>query len=298
MEKTLHTTHSPKVTAFFDRNTNTISYVVVDDATKKCAVIDSVADYEPNSGTLTYGSTDLLINYIIENGYSLEWILETHVHADHLTGAAYLKKKLGGKIAMSKAIIVVQGLFGDAFGEGENFLRDGSQFDVLFEEDEKFMVGSIPSVALSVPGHTPADVAYYVGDALFVGDTLFMPDYGSARCDFPGGSATKLYESVQKLFALPRTTRTFMCHDYLPEGRNEFRWETTVEEELEKNIHLAAKISQEEFIRLREGRDATLVMPKLIIPALQVNLRAGNLPDEVSGKVFLKVPLNGIFSKK
>ncbi len=290
--------HSPSVKSFFDTETNTISYVVSDSVTKKCAVIDSVMNYEPHSGTVTYIRADEIILYIQENNFIIEWILETHVHADHLSAAIYIKEKLGGKIAISRAITHVQDFFGNVFDESEQFLRDGSQFDVLFGPDEEFTIGSIPSVALFVPGHTPADIAYVVGDSVFVGDTIFMPDYGSARCDFPGGSATMLYNSVQKLFTLPNDTKLYMCHDYLPEGRSEYLWQTTIAEEKEKNIHLAGTITEKEFADMRTKRDEHLGMPRLIIPSLQVNMRAGKLPIDKKGKIFLKLPINSILSKK
>lgn len=298
MDYTFSRSHVPLVTSFFDKNTNTISYVVADTTTKQCAIIDSVADYEPHGGSMYYESADKIIEHVVRHGYSVEWILETHVHADHLTAAKYLKEKLGGTIAMSKSITSVQKVFGDVFLEDESFARDGSQFDVLFEKDQAFTVGSIPAVVISVPGHTPADVAYLIGDAVFVGDTIFMPDYGSARCDFPGGNAEDLYESVRKLFELPDSTRMFMCHDYLPEGRTDYLWETTVGEEKAKNIHLATTISKEVFVTMRREKDKKLGMPKLIIPSLQVNMRAGNLPKSVNGKIFFKIPINDVFSRK
>lgn len=269
-----------------------------DPVTKKCAVIDSVMNYEPHSATVSYEGADAIISYISQNNLSVQWILETHVHADHLSAAMYIKKITGGAVAISKSITQVQSFFGKAFGENETFLRDGSQFDVLFDLDEDFSIGSLPARALYVPGHTPADIAYLIGDAVFVGDTIFMPDYGSARCDFPGGDATMLYNSVQKLFTLPGAIKMFMCHDYLPAGRKEYIWETTVAEEKQKNIHLADTVTEKDFTDMRTTRDATLGMPRLIIPSLQVNIRAGELPQNEDGTIFLKIPINGVFSKK
>lgn len=290
--------HQVHTEAFFDEKTNTISYVVTDPVTMKCAVIDSVLDYEPHSATITYESAEKIIAYVTKHRYTVEWILETHVHADHLSAATYIKETLGGNIAMSKAIVQVQDFFGDAFDEGKDFSRTGSQFDVLFDVDEQFSVGSIPAVALYVPGHTPADIAYLIGDSIFVGDTIFMPDTGSARCDFPGGDATMLYNSVQKIFKLPDETKMFMCHDYLPTGRNEYRWQTTIAEEKKHNIHLACTVTEHEFANMRMTRDKSLGMPRLIIPALQVNMRAGGFPKNERGDIFLKLPINSVFSKK
>jgi glyoxylase-like metal-dependent hydrolase (beta-lactamase superfamily II) len=243
--------HKPFVKYFFDQATNTVSYVVVDETTKECAIIDSVLDYEPHSGRISNTSADAILAYIHKENLSVSWILETHVHADHLTASQYLKEKTGGKIAMSEAIVDVQKVFGDVFFEDAIFKRDGSQFDKLFAKDETFMIGTLPAQALYVPGHTPADVAYVIGDAVFVGDTIFMPDYGSARCDFPGGSAETLYASIEKLYTLPSAMRLFVCHDYLPESRKEYMVETTIGEEQEKNIHLAKHISKEDFVALR-----------------------------------------------
>lgn len=291
-------TYKPIVHSFFDAPTNTISYIVADPVTKKCAIIDSVLDYEPHGATLNYKSADTLIEVVTSHGYTVEWILETHVHADHITAASYLKEKLGGKLAMSKKIVDVQKVFGSVFGENDTFKRDGSEFDVLFEADEEFSVGEMKAKALYVPGHTPADVAYVIGDTVFVGDTIFMPDFGSARCDFPGGSAEMLYDSVHKLFSLPSTMKMYMCHDYLPEGRTEYVWETTIGEEKEKNIHLAHSVTKEQFVTMRTTRDKKLGMPKLIIPSLQVNMKAGAFPKNEQGDIVLKVPVNSVFAKK
>ena len=292
-------THSPVVTSFFDRATNTVTHVVSDPATKSAAIIDSVMDYDPAAGQISYKSADTVAEHIRAEGLSVEWILETHVHADHLSAAPYLQAKLGGKLGIGKKIIDVQNIFGKVFNAGTEFARDGSQFDALWEEGDRFVVGTIPARVLYTPGHTPADVSYVIGDAVFVGDTLFMPDYGSARCDFPGGSAEELYDSVQKIFALPDETRMFLCHDYLPEGRTEYAWETSVGEQKHANIHLRLGTDESSFIAKRTERDQKLGMPKLIIPSLQVNMRAGNLPtSEDNGTTYLKVPVNGIFAKK
>lgn len=298
IDPTTYTSHTPFVKSFFDRNTNTITHVVTDPKTLHCAIIDSVLDYEPYSGTIYYEHADAVIAYIKESGYTTEWILETHVHADHITAAQYLKTHLGGKVAMGNTITEIQKIFGDVFDEDESFARDGGQFDALFEDGQSFTIGSIPSLALSVPGHTPADIAYLIGDALFVGDTLFMPDYGSARCDFPGGSAETLHDSVLKIFNLPDEVRMFLCHDYLPEGRIEYAWETTIGAQKAKNIHLNVEISRDAFIEMRTSRDNTLGMPKLIIPSIQINMRAGHIPKNAHGKTFLKIPINSVFSKK
>lgn len=290
--------HEPVVQGFFDGRTNTISYVVVDPETKKCAIVDSVMDYEPQSATLFFENADAIIAYVKENGYQVEWILETHVHADHLSAAPYLKEKLGGQMAIGKYIVDVQNVFGKVFNEGTEFQRDGSQFDRLWEDGDIFRLGNIPVSVIHTPGHTPADMVYIIGDAVFAGDTMFMPDFGTARCDFPGGSAKTLYESAQKIFALPEEMRMFMCHDYLPEGRTEYQWETTVGEQKKSNIQLNEATDPERFKTMRETEDATLGMPRLIIPSIQVNMRAGNLPPaDDSGTVMLKTPVNSVFSK-
>ena len=291
--------HRPLVKGFFDSATNTISYVVADDATKQCAIIDSVLDYEPHSATVSFENADKIIEYIKDRGYRVEWILETHVHADHLSAAPYLKERLGGKIAIGEKILEIQKVFGKVFNEGTEFERDGSQFDRLFKEGDEFSVGELPVRVIYTPGHTPADVTYVIGDAVFPGDTLFMPDYGTARVDFPGGSAEEMHASAQKLFMLPEEMRMFMCHDYLPKGRSEYRYETTVGEQKRSNIHLNENTNATEFAVLREKKDATLGMPRLIIPSLQVNIRAGQIPkDEETGTEFLKIPVNTVFSKK
>ena len=291
--------HRPSNKGFFDEVTNTISYVVADDATKHCAIVDSVLDYEPNSATISYGSAEKLIAYVEEHGYSVDWILETHVHADHLSAAPYLQERLGGKIAIGERILEVQEVFGKVFNEGTEFERDGSQFDKLFKDGDEFSIGDIPARVIFTPGHTPADITYVIGDAVFPGDTLFMPDYGTARVDFPGGSSEDMHASAQKLFALPEEMRMFMCHDYLPEGRSEYRFETTVGEQKHANIHLNEGTDAAAFTALRQERDATLGMPRLIIPSLQVNMRAGEIPtDTQTGAQVLKTPINSVFSKK
>ncbi|MEZ4194982.1 MAG: MBL fold metallo-hydrolase [Candidatus Paceibacterota bacterium] len=291
--------HQPEVQGFFDERTNTISYVVADLATKKFAIIDSVMDYEPNGATLFFENADAIVTYVKEHEYEVEWILETHVHADHLSAAPYLKEKLGGKMAIGKYIVDVQNIFGKVFNEGTEFKRDGSQFDRLWEDGDTFMVGSIPASVMHTPGHTPADMVYIIGDAVFAGDTMFMPDFGTARCDFPGGSSSTMYESTQKIFALPDTMRMFMCHDYLPEGRTKYVWETTIGEQKKSNIHLKEGTDPDRFKAMRDARDAELGMPRLIIPSIQVNMRAGHLPkDKEAGNIVLKTPVNSVFSNK
>lgn len=296
-EQYLH--FKPEVQGFFDPRTNTISYVVADTSTKKCAIVDSVMDFEPNGGALYFDSADSIVRYVHEKGYEVEWILETHVHADHLSAAPYLKEKLGGKMAIGEYICDVQKIFGKVFNEGTEFERDGSQFDRLWKDGDTFTLGSLPVTVLHTPGHTPADMVYVIGDAVFAGDTLFMPDFGSARCDFPGGSAETLYESVQKLFVLPESMRMFMCHDYLPEGRTEYQWETTVGEQKRNNVHLKEGTDPKRFVDMRETRDKKLEMPRLIIPSIQVNMRAGELPrDPDTGNAVLKTPINSVFAKR
>ena len=286
---------NPVVTGFFDGATNTISHIVADPATKACAVIDSLLDYDQASGRTSTASADKLIDFINARGLSLDWIIDTHVHADHLTAAPYLKEKLGGRTAIGEHISTVQRVFGEIFNEGHSFHTDGSQFDHLFTDGETFKVGSIEARAIHTPGHTPACMSHLIGDALFVGDTIFMPDFGTARCDFPGGDAGQLYDSIQKLFALPDETRMFLCHDYKAPGRDEFVWETTVGEQRRENIHVGGGVSRDAFIKMRTERDATLDMPKLILPSVQVNMRAGDMPPpEEGGKRFIKIPLNAL----
>ena len=283
----------PEVIPFFDETTFTASFVVIDPSTKKAAIVDSVLDFDYASGRTDFKSADNIISFIRENGLSVEWILETHVHADHLSAAPYLQEKLGGKIGIGENITVVQDTFGKVFNDGTEFERDGSQFDVLFKEGASFKLGNIKAAVLHTPGHTPACLTYVVGDAAFVGDTLFMPDFGTARADFPGGSARQLYQSIQKLFTLPDETRVFVGHDYKAPGRDEFAWETTVGEQKEANKHVGNGTSEGDFVDLREERDAQLAMPRLIVPSLQVNMRAGNMPPaEEDGSVYLKLPVN------
>ena len=282
------------VEGFFDPATSTISYIVFDRHSKQCAVVDSVLDFDPKSGRTSTQSADRVIARIRELGGKLEWILETHVHADHLSAAPYIKEQLGGKLGIGKEITTVQTVFGRVFNAGTEFARDGSQFDHLFADEEAFRIGTLEARALHTPGHTPACMTYLIEDAAFVGDTLFMPDYGTARCDFPGGDAHKLYRSIRRVLALPPETRLFMCHDYMPAGR-EPRWETTVAEERARNVHVHDGISEEQFIDMRKSRDAKLDMPVLILPSVQVNMRAGRLPEpENNGMRYLKIPLNAV----
>ncbi|MBE1202799.1 MBL fold metallo-hydrolase [Aminobacter carboxidus] len=283
----------PKVEAFFDPATNTISYVVNDPSSSACAVIDSVMDIDYAAGRITYDHADAIIDYIRKHGLKLEWIIETHVHADHLSAAPYIQSALGGKIGIGDKIMVVQDTFGKIFNEGTELQRDGSQFDALFEDGDTYKIGNMEAVAIYTPGHTPACMVHIMGDAAFVGDTLFMPDGGSARADFPGGDAATLYDSIQKVLALPNETRLFMCHDYGPNGRD-IQWQTTVAAEKEHNIHVGKGATKEQFVNLRTERDATLAMPKLIIPSLQVNMRAGEVPTDKDGRPMLKVPINGL----
>lgn len=283
----------PEVEAFFDSNTNTISYVVKDPSSNACAVIDSVMDINYAAGRITYQHADEIISYIKKKDLKLEWIIETHVHADHLSAAPYIQKKLGGRIGIGEKILVVQDTFGKIFNEGTEFQRDGSQFDALFKDGDVYKVGNLSAFAMYTPGHTPACMVHVMGNAAFVGDTLFMPDGGSARADFPGGDAATLYDSIQKVLSLPDEMRLFMCHDYGPNGRN-IQWETTVAAEKEHSIHVGKGITKEEFVKLRTERDKSLEMPKLIIPSLQVNMRAGEVPTDKDGRPMLKVPVNGL----
>lgn len=283
---------SPIVQPFFDAETGTVSYVVYEARGSACAIIDSVLDYDPKSGHTNTTSADKLINFIQEQKLIVEWILETHAHADHLSAAPYIKNHLGGKIAIGQMITKVQRVFDDIFNLEDSFKFDGSQFDYLFHEDEEFHIGSLTAKALYVPGHTPADMAYHIGDAIFVGDTLFMPDAGTARCDFPGGDAHTMYQSVQKILSFPDTTRLFMCHDYPPNGRAP-AWESTVAKQRTTNIHIRKDIDEDDFVAMRTARDKTLGMPTLILPAIQINIRAGNMPPaDDNGVRYLKIPLN------
>lgn len=283
-----------QIESYFDNATNTVSYIVLDRATLACAVIDSVLDYDPNSGRTSTDSADRIIARIRALGARLEWILETHVHADHLSAAPWIRQQLGGKLGIGEQIVTVQNVFGRLFNAGTEFRRDGSQFDHLFRDDETFTIGSLNARAMHTPGHTPACLSYAIEDAVFVGDTLFMPDYGTARCDFPGGDARTLYRSIRKLLSLPERTRLFLCHDYMPDGRKP-RWESTVGEQRAHNIHIHDGVSEDEFVAMRTARDATLDMPVLILPSVQVNMRAGHLPPaEDNGTRYLKIPLNAI----
>ena len=285
---------NPEVVPFFDPATNTISYIVKDPGSAACAVVDSVMDFDYASGRISYAHADAIIAHIRARGWHLEWLLETHVHADHLSAAPYIQQHLGGKLGIGENITVVQDTFGKVFNEGTEFRRDGSQFDRLFKDGDSYMIGTMAGHVLHTPGHTPACTTHVIGDAAFVGDTLFMPDGGSSRADFPGGDAATLYRSIRRLLTLPDEMRLFMCHDYGPNGRD-IRWETTVGEERRHNIHVHEGVTEAEFVAMRQARDATLSMPRLIIPSLQVNMRAGQLPPkDEAGKTFLKVPVNGL----
>lgn len=282
----------PEVLAFFDQQTNTISYVVRDPSSDACAVVDSVMDIDYAAGRIFYENADRIIETIEEKGWQLEWLIETHVHADHLSAAPYIQGKLGGKLGIGENITIVQDTFGKVFNEGTEFQRDGSQFDQLFGDGDGYKVGNLSVHVMHTPGHTPACMTHVAGNAAFVGDTLFMPDGGSARADFPGGDAHVLYRSIKRVLSLPDEMRLFMCHDYGPNGRD-IKWETTVAEEREHNIHVRDGVSEEEFVKMRETRDKQLAMPTLIIPSLQVNMRAGHLPKkDTDGGTFLKVPIN------
>ena len=283
-----------KIKSFFDEETSTISYVVYDVTSKKCAVIDSVLDFDFSSGSIDYHNAEKIISYIEKMKLDLEWLIETHVHADHLSASPYIQKKLGGKIGISEKISDIQNIFGKTFNAGTEFQRDGSQFDRLFKDNDEYKIGSIKCKVINTPGHTPACTAHVIGNSIFVGDTLFMPDLGSARADFPGGDARELYRSIQKILSYPDDTLIFVCHDYPPTSRK-VEWVTTVGEQKKKNIHVKTSIGEDEFVKVREARDKTLNMPKLIIPSIQVNMRAGNLPPaEDSGDVFIKLPINSM----
>ncbi|EBA10619.1 MBL fold metallo-hydrolase [Roseobacter sp. CCS2] len=286
---------TPKVKAFFDTATNTVSYAVQEPEGRTCAIIDSVLDYDQAAGRTNTQSADEIIAWIKSEDLQVAWILESHVHADHLSAAPYLQEHLGGKIGIGANITVVQDTFGKVFNEGTAFQRDGSQFDALFEEDDSFHIGQMRADVLHTPGHTPACLTYVIGDAAFVGDTLFMPDFGTARCDFPGGSAEDLYASIQKILALPDDTRIFVGHDYKAPGRDEFAWETTVGEQKALNVHIGEGRPLDEFVTMREARDAKLGMPRLILPSLQTNMRAGHMPEpEENGQSYFKVPINAL----
>ncbi|MEO1705335.1 MAG: MBL fold metallo-hydrolase [Pseudomonadota bacterium] len=282
---------TPDVQAFFDDQSNTISYLVKDPASDACAVIDAVMEFDQAAGRLTTKSADLIIAEIERQGLTLDWIIETHVHADHLSGAPYIQERLGGKIGIGEHILTVQETFGKIFNEGTEFARDGSQFDKLFSDNDVYTVGQMECTALHTPGHTPACMVHVMGDAAFAGDTLFMPDGGSARADFPGGDAGQLYDSISRVLALPDALRLFVCHDYGPGGRA-IAWETTVGEQKAANIHVGGGASKEAFVAMREERDKQLAVPKLIIPSLQVNMRAGEIPTDDAGDMALKIPVN------
>jgi glyoxylase-like metal-dependent hydrolase (beta-lactamase superfamily II) len=285
----------PQVKAFFDEATFTVTYVVRDPASKACAIIDSVLDYDPASGRTAHGSADAVLAYVQAEGLDVVWQLETHAHADHLSAAPYLQATLGGRLAIGEKIVRVQDTFGKLFNAGPDFARDGRQFDHLFQDGERFAIGGLQAIALHVPGHTPACLAYVIGDAAFVGDTLFMPDYGTARCDFPGGDAATLYTSIQRLLALPDKTRVFLCHDYKAPGRDTYAWETTIGAERRENVQVHEGVSEADFVALRQARDRTLDMPRLILPSVQVNMRGGHLPEpEDNGVRYLKIPLNTV----
>ncbi|MDE0878975.1 MAG: MBL fold metallo-hydrolase [Sphingomonas bacterium] len=281
------------VRSFFDETTNTASYVAHDPATLRAAIIDSVLDFDAAAGRTGTALADAIIAYVRSEGLAIDWLLETHAHADHLSAAPYLQKALGGALAIGRDILRVQDVFGKIFNAGTDFARDGSDFDRLFDDGDQFAIGTIPAIALHVPGHTPADIAYVIGEAVFTGDTLFMPDYGSARADFPGGDARELYRSVRRLLKLPVETRLFLCHDYKAAGRDRYVWETTVGTQRTGNVHIHDGVSEDEFVAMRTARDATLSMPKLILPSIQVNMRGGHLPaPDANGTRYLQIPLN------
>jgi glyoxylase-like metal-dependent hydrolase (beta-lactamase superfamily II) len=284
---------TPIVKSFFNEPTNTVSYVVRDPATREAAIVDSVLDFDPAAGRTSFASADAIIAFVKAENLSVTWLLETHAHADHLSAAPYLKDKLGGTLAIGREIIHVQNVFGKIFNEGTEFARDGSEFDRLFEDGDRFQIGELKGMALHVPGHTPADLAYVIGDAVFTGDTLFMPDYGTARADFPGGDSRQLFRSIRRLLSLPESTRLFHCHDYKAPGRDSFAWETTVRVQRASNVHVHEGISEDDFVAMRDARDATLSMPRLILPSIQVNMRGGHLPEpESNGTRYLKIPLD------
>lgn len=283
----------PVIRSFFDEPTFTATHVVHDTATRRTAIVDSVLDFDQAAGRTSHASADAVIAYVRELDLTVDWLLETHAHADHLSDAPYLQQQLGGTLVIGREIVTVQNVFAGVFNEPANFKRDGSQFDRLMEDGETFQVGNLGAIALHVPGHTPACLAYVIGDAVFVGDTLFMPDYGSARADFPGGDARTLYRSIRRLMQLPDETRVFLCHDYKAPGRDTYVWETTIGAERTENVHVHDGVSEDEFVAMREVRDKTLGMPRLILPSIQVNIRAGHLPEpEANGVSYLKLPLN------
>lgn len=283
----------PVVRTFFDEPTFTATHVVHDPATRRAAIIDPVLDFDQAAGRTGHHSADAIIAYVREEGLTVDWLLETHAHADHLSDAPYLQRELGGTLVIGRDIVTVQDVFAKVFNEPASFARDGSQFDRLIDDGERFALGDIAAMALHVPGHTPACMAFVIGDAVFLGDTLFMPDYGTARADFPGGDARTLYRSIRRLLALPGEARAFLCHDYKAPGRDGFVWETTIGAQRTANVHVHKGVSEDDFVAMREARDATLGMPKLILPSIQVNIRAGHLPEpEDNGVRYLKLPIN------
>jgi glyoxylase-like metal-dependent hydrolase (beta-lactamase superfamily II) len=285
--------HGPVVKAFFDEVTFTASYVVYDPESKHAAIIDSVLDYDPASGRTASSSANALLAYVEEEALTVDWLLETHAHADHLSAAPYLQERLGGKLAIGRDIITVQQAFGKLFNAGADFVRDGSDFDHLFDDGDAFQIGNVPAIALHVPGHTSADLAYVIGGIVFIGDTMFMPDYGSARADFPGGDARQLYRSIRRLLSLPDDTILYLCHDYKAPGRDTFVWQSSVGEQRRTNVHVHDGVSEAEFVAMRTARDATLGVPRLILPSVQINMRAGHLPAaEENGMRYLKIPLD------
>ncbi|MDR7103804.1 glyoxylase-like metal-dependent hydrolase (beta-lactamase superfamily II) [Croceicoccus sp. BE223] len=285
----------PSIAGFFDEATNTVSYVVHDPATLEAAIIDSVLDFEAAAGRTSHGSADRIIKYVTSNNLKVIWQIETHAHADHISAAPYLQERLGGKLAIGREIVRVQEVFGKLFNAGTDFERDGSQFDHLFVDGETFRIGGLEGIALHVPGHTPADMAFIIGDAAFVGDTIFMPDFGTARADFPGGDAHQLFRSIRRLLSLPDETRLFLCHDYKAPGRDDYAWETTVRLERQGNVHVRDGVTEDEFVAMRNSRDATLAMPTLILPSVQINIRGGRLPEpEANGVSYIKIPVNAV----
>ena len=293
IDKARATGRIPVVKSFFDEPTFTATHVVHDPATRKAAIIDSVLDFDQPSGRTSHASADAIVDYVRREGLTVEWQIETHAHADHLSAAPYLQEKLGGQIVIGRHIETVQMVFGAIFNEDERFARDGSQFDRLMADGERFMLGEIEGMVLHTPGHTPACMVWIIGDALFTGDTLFMPDYGTARADFPGGDARTLYRSIQRLLSLPGETRLFLCHDYKAPDRDSFAWETTIAAERTANVHVHEGVDEDQFVAMREARDKTLSMPRLILPSIQVNMRAGHFPEpEANGTRYLKLPLD------
>ena len=285
----------PEVKAFFDEGTNTATYVLMDPSSNSCAVIDPVLDFDPASGRTSTVSVDQVLDFISSKDLEVVWILETHAHADHLSAASYLKSKTGGRTGTGKFITGVQSTFKRIFNLGDEFVPNGQQFDSLFDEGDLLELGAMEIRVMHTPGHTPACITFVAGDAAFVGDTLFMPDYGTARADFPGGDAKTLYQSIQRIFGLPAGTRLFLCHDYKPSGRNEYQWETTVEAQRAFNIHVHDAVTEQDFVAFREKRDATLGMPKLMLPSIQVNIRAGEMPPvEANGVAYLKLPVDAL----